>query len=474
MSGPADAVALARAIRAGELSPVEAVETTFAAIAEIDPAVNAFTVLLPEEARREARRAEVTLRSGKPLGPLHGVPVAVKDVIWMRGAPATNGSLIWRDFVPDTDAVAVRRLREAGAIVVGKTNNPEFCHRGVTDNRVYGLTRNPWDLDRTPGGSSGGSGAAVAAGMVPFALGGDAGGSIRIPASFCGVAGLKPTFGRIPQGPGFPGFKSLSTKGALARSVCDLALCLDVLAGPDPSDDLGLPAERTEYLPVAEDADGSTLRVAYSLDLGFAAVEPGVRRVFAEAVATLREAGWRLEEAHPDVGDGTGLWYEIALCECYAAEGQFLEQRELLEPATVQLLEAGAGRSARDYIEAQVERTRYAQAWLAFFTEYDLLLTPTVQLTAFPVGVDGPTEIDGRAIDSFYDDWCAFCYPANLTRQPAVSIPCGFDEAGLPVGLQLTGRLFRDDQVLAAAAAAERVLPGPSLPPLARERLAPD
>jgi Asp-tRNA(Asn)/Glu-tRNA(Gln) amidotransferase A subunit family amidase len=382
---------------------------------------------------------------------LAGVPIAIKDHVWMRGASATNGSLALRDFVPDEDCACVSRLRDAGAVIIGKTNNPEFCYRGITDNAVYGLTRNPWDLGRTPGGSSGGSGAAVAAGMVPFALGTDGGGSIRIPSSFCGVAGLKPTFGLVPKLPGFRGWPSLSVDGPIARTVRDLALTLTVMAGAAAADDLSWP------VPLRDAADVTTLRVAFSEDLGLQApVEPAVRAAFRDAIAALDS--WDLVEAHPPPMPPTRLWNAIALPEGFASEGALLAEHEAeMTEGTAEVIRAGERVTAAEYLDAQHERSLYTRAWGEFFAEHDLLLTPTMQLTAFPVGMLSPEAIDDEPIDPFFDDWCTFCLPANLTGQPAASVPIGTGD--LPIGLQIIGRRWEDATVLAAAAAVERALP---------------
>jgi Asp-tRNA(Asn)/Glu-tRNA(Gln) amidotransferase A subunit family amidase len=446
-----DATAAAEAVRNREVSPVELVEQALDAIENKDPEINAFTVVLAEEARETARQIEKD-----PHGPLAGVPIAIKDHVWMRGAPATNGSLALRDFYPDVDAVCVERLRDAGAVIVGKTNNPEFCYRGITDNAVYGLTRNPRNLERTPGGSSGGSAAAVAADMVPFALGTDGGGSIRIPASFCGIAGHKPTFGLIPKLPGFRGWPTLSVDGPLARTVRDLVLTLHVMAGTDPADDLTWPVALHEREP---------LRVAYSEDLGFAPVEPSVRKAFKETVAKLP---WIMQKAHPPPIPPTALWNAIALPEGYASEGPLLaDWASRMSFDTADLVRAGEKAGAAEYLAAQHDRARYTRAWMAFFERFDLLLTPAMQLTAFPLGILSPAEIDGEPVDPFFDDWVTFCLPANLTGQPAASIPMGFGVDGLPVGLQIIGRRFEDAAVLEAAAAVERVMPwGDAWPPV--------
>jgi Asp-tRNA(Asn)/Glu-tRNA(Gln) amidotransferase A subunit family amidase len=451
-----DATAIAAAVRRAELSPVEVVEATLARIRELDRDLNAHTVLFAEQALREARALEARGGDGDPLA---GVPFTVKDVTWVKGAVATNGSAALTGFVAPADAVVVERMRAAGAILVGKTNNPELCLRGVTENDVYGVTRNPWDRGRTPGGSSGGAGAAVAAGMTPLALGSDGGGSIRIPASFCGVSGLKPTFGHVPDGPGFPGWPTLTVSGPIARSVRDLRLCIEVLSGPDPSD----PAS----IVIGTSPPVDSPRIAFSADLGFAPVDPDVREAFGEAIETLGEAGCRLEEAAPMTGNPNGLWTRIAVAEGYASARELLEQRrDDLTADTVELLEGGARLSAADYLDAMAERRAFAAAWAAFFREYDALLTPAMQVTALPLGEKAPRSIEGRPVDPFFDDWCAFCLPANLTGQPAVSVPCGLDSTGLPIGLQIIAPWGRDELALDIASRWEAVAPPFPHPPI--------
>ncbi len=453
-----DATALAASIRERSISPLEVLEATLERIERLDRSLNAHTVVLADRARAAADQAQAELMRGDEVGPLCGVPFSVKDVTWVAGAPATNGCAALRDFVPNADAAVVERMERAGAILVGKTNNPEFCLRGVTENEVYGVTRNPWDLERTPGGSSGGAAAAVAARMTPLALGSDGGGSIRIPASFCGVAGLKPTYGRIPDGPGFPGWPTLSVNGPLARSVRDLRLCADLLAGPHPADPAVTPA------PAISGSDDPP-RIAYSVDLGFAPVEPDVRTAFDAAIATLEEAGSVVEEAAPPTGNPNELWTRIALIEGFASYHPIVEdQPERVAADTVALLEGGAHLTAADHRDAIEERRAYTAAWDAFFEDFDVLLCPSMQLTALPLGLTAPAEIDGQAIDSLHDDWCSFCLPANLTGQPAVSVPCGIDGRGLPIGLQVMAARFREETALRVAETWERLAPSLSPP----------
>jgi Asp-tRNA(Asn)/Glu-tRNA(Gln) amidotransferase A subunit family amidase len=350
-------------------------------------------------------------------------------------------------------------LRAAGAVIVGKTNNPEFCYRGFTDNLIYGLTRNPWDLQRTPGGSSGGAGSSVAAGMTAIALGTDGGGSIRIPASFCSVVGHKPTFGLVPKEPGFRGWKTLSVDGPLARSVSDAALMLSVIAGPAAADDMTYPGPPTEtYLDaVGHQRDLSGLRVAWSADLGMLPVDQDVRAVFAEAVQVLAEHGCELVEAAPATGHPTQLWNTIALVEGYSSEGPFLaSSRQLMAPGTAEIIEAGQGITGGQYVDALHERAGYTRVWAEFFEEHDVLVTPAMQLTAFPVGLQTPEQIQGQPVDPFFDDWCTICLPANLTGMPATVVPAGFGAGGRPVGLQIIGPRWADALTLKVADAFER------------------
>jgi Asp-tRNA(Asn)/Glu-tRNA(Gln) amidotransferase A subunit family amidase len=443
------------------------VTQALARIDELQPVLNAFTVIQHDAALASARQADDDVRRGAPLPALLGVPVSVKDHVWMTGAPATNGSLLLRDFVPPEDAVPVVRLRAAGAVIVGKTNNPEFCYRGFTDNLLFGLTRNPWDLERTPGGSSGGAGASVAAGMTAIALGTDGGGSVRIPASFCGVVGHKPTFGLVPKEPGFKGWKTLSVDGPLARSVRDAALMLSVMAGPATADDMSYPGpglgDRLDMVTSPGDLRG--LRVAWSADLGTLPVDPDVRAVFAEAVQVLAGCGCEVVEAVPATAHPTELWNLIALAEGFASEGPLLTSRGQMSPGTAEIIESGAGITAGQYVDALHEKGRYTRVWAEFFDTFDVLVTPAMQLTAFPVGLQTPPQIEGEPVDPFFDDWCALCLPANLTGMPATVVPAGFGAGGRPVGLQVMGPRWADALTLRVAAAFEQATPWSSYRP---------
>ena len=458
-----DAWAMAEAVRSGATTSVALVEASLAAIEANDEQVNAFTVVLAEQALEAARDADRRRGSNAPL---LGVPVSVKDHVWLAGVPATNGSVALADFVPDLDAAPVARLKAAGAVVVGKTNNPEFCYRGYTDNDVHGLTRNPWSPDRTPGGSSGGAGASVAYGATPIALGTDGGGSIRIPAAFCGVVGHKPTFGLVPKLPGFRGWPSLSVDGPLTRTVRDAALALAVMAGPSPYDAGSWPLDVGDLRgAVSSPVDWSTLRVAVSEDLGWAPVDPPVRAAFRAAVDVLAKDGARISDAAPDAPYPTELWNDVALPEGFASEGPLLERwGEQMTEGTREIVEAGRGASAADYLDALERKQDYGRRWAEFFEDHDVLLTPSMPLAAFGTDVQSPASIDGVPVDPFFDDWCALALPANLSGCPATAVPTGVDPDGLPLGLQVMGPRCADARVLAVAAAYERLAPWATLP----------
>jgi len=451
----ADAVAIAEAVGGGAVSAEEVCRSALARISEHE-GLGAFTVVVADDALGQAAAADARIREGERLA-LAGVPVAVKDHIWVRGAPATNGSRVLRDFVPEIDCVAVARLREAGAVLIGKTNNPEFCYRGYTDSPLWGLTRNPWDHDRTPGGSSGGSAVAVATGMAALGIGTDGGGSIRIPAAFCGVVGHKPTFGVVPTLPGFRGWRTLSVHGPLARSVRDAALMLDVMAGPHPADDLTVPTLPSGPCPAEERLTG--LRVAVSEDFGFAAVDAEVRAAFRASVDRFAQLGCALVDAKPPTADPLPIWWTIAAAEGFASEGPLLTNAEEMATGSADIIRAGEHISARDYLEAQEQRGEFSRSWARYMQHVDLVLSPAEQVLPFAVGIPAPATVEGRPSDPVFEDWWGMDAVANLTNQPAICVPAGLTTSGLPVGIQLMGRRFQDRLVLAAAAAWERHQP---------------
>ena len=469
-------VELAARIRRRDLSPVEVVEAFLERIEARNGELNAYVTVLGEEAREAARGAERAVGSGGPSGPLHGVPVAIKDLFdYKAGVRNTYGLKPMAGYVPDRDATYVRRLEEAGAIVLGKTNTPEFGHRGTTDNLIFGPTSTPFAPGKNAGGSSGGSAAAVAAGLAPIAQGTDGGGSIRIPASFCGVYGFKATFGRIAAATRPDAFLShtpFTHSGPLSRTVEDAALMLGVMAGPDPRDPFSLPDDGADYLAATRRSIAG-LRIAYNPNFDVFPVEESVRAVVGDAVRAFEAAGAHVEEAvvglkHPQQ-ELCAIWIRqvgvryAEISENFKKNGVDLlgEHRDDLTPQLVQILERGQRMSALDYKLDEVVRSEVFDAIQDLFERYDLLVTPTLAVPPFDNATDGntvgPSRVNGEEVDPLLG-WC-LTYPINFTGHPTASVPAGFTDEGLPVGMQLVGRRFADEVVLAASAAFERVKP---------------
>ena len=445
------------AIKNKEVSPVEMLECYLDRIEKINPQINAIVTLTEESARAQAKKAEERLFKGEPLGPLHGVPVTLKDNIFTQGVKTTFGSKLYENFVPDSDAVLVERLKGAGAIILGKTNMPEFGLMPITDNLVFGSTQNPWDHKKTSGGSSGGSAAAVAAGLCPISIGNDTGGSIRIPASICGVYGLKPSFGRIPIYPRRPGWDTLIHEGPITRTAADAARTLEVLAGPDERDRLSLPAAPADYLS-ALNKGVKGLTIAYSHDLGYAAVDPEIKSIAYNAALVFETLGCKVEEINPDLPDMLNALETITITNAITAnEQQLNEWKDAAYPANQYIFDKIFDISNKDLVRDQFVREHILWDKVRrIFDKYDLLLTPTSAVAAFDSGKGGPigpTTIDNKEVSEFF--WTSLTDPFNFTGQPAASIPCGFTKDGLPVGLQIIGRRYSDHTVLQASAAFE-------------------
>ncbi len=462
-----EATELAGRVRARELSPVEVVEAVLERMEKLEPKLHAFCTPTPELAREEARRVEREISEGRDPGPLAGVPVGIKDLHAVKDVRMALGSHAYRDFVPDEDDVAVERLKEAGAVIIGKTNVPEFGYSGVGHNPVFETTTNPWDTTKTPGGSSAGSGAAVASGMGPIALGSDGGGSVRIPASFSGLFGMKASMGRVPlypscrdeRYPGASGWESLEHIGPMSRTVRDGALMLSVMSGPDDRDRLSIPQE-TGFDPVGALKEGLPrgLRVAYSPDWGYAAVDPEVRRVVGDAARVFEDdLGCTVEEAHPGFEDPFGAFWGLVLMETDLAGMRKMAEElgEKMSPHLKAVVEQDW--KAEDFTDAVMTRKAVYNKMWRFMRGYDLLLTPTLAVAPFETGIQGPEVIDGREVPNTY--WLSFTFPINMTGQPAATVPAGFTEGGLPVGLQIVGRHLDDGLVLRASAAFEAARP---------------
>jgi len=450
---------LVEAYRRKTLSPVEATNAALARLERLEPKLNAFVLVDVEGALAAARQSEARWTKGQPRGLVDGVPTTIKDIVLTKGWPTLRGSrLTKRDQPWDEDSPAVARLREHGAVFLGKTTTPEYGWKALGDSPLTGITRNPWNLAHTPGGSSAGAAATLAAGIGALAIGTDGGGSIRIPGAFCGIAGIKATFGRVPAYPP-SAMGLLSNVGPMARTVADTALMLNVLAGSDARDPYRLPPREPGREPGREKdyrdglSDGvKGLRIAVSRDLGYAKVDPEIAAAFDKAAATFRDLGAEVEVKDPGFASPrdtfTVLWTAGA---ARAMRGVSASDRALMDPGFVASVDRGDKLSAVDYLDADAVRTALGQAMGAFHQRFDLLLTPTVAVPALPVGAD----LSDPATERYWIDWTPFSYPFNMTRQPAATVPCGLTKSGLPIGLQIVGRLYEESTVLRAAGAYE-------------------
>jgi amidase len=454
------ATELVRLFRARRASPLELMHALLARIDAVNPTVNAIVTLARESALAEARRATAALRRSARLGPLHGVPVAIKDVTPTRGLKTTFGSTLFAEHVPTEDAVVVERLVEAGAIVIGKTNTPEFAFGPNTVNAVFGATRNPWNTDLTSGGSSGGSAVALATGMVPLAEGTDLGGSLRGPASFCGVIGFRTTPGLIPRYPDVLGWDSYSVEGPMARTVADTALMLSVMAGPDDRAPSSYEVDARAFGAAVRRPSVRNWRLAWTPDLGgLVAVDPEVAAVCAQAVATLKTLGARVEQASADMSDVPEIVRLTRGFLMVARHGERIaEHRAVLQAGLVENTELGLSLSSSDVARGERMRTALWHRVRTFMETRDLWITPTAAVPPFPIEQPHPTAVDGRPVGrSMQRSYLTYAF--SLLGLPAISIPCGFTRAGLPVGLQIVGRRRQEPAVLTAAAALEAAQP---------------
>jgi aspartyl-tRNA(Asn)/glutamyl-tRNA(Gln) amidotransferase subunit A len=446
-------------IRRREVKPSEAVAHAIARIEALNGRLNAFCAMCAEQAMDEARAMDERLARRDEIGLLAGAPLAVKDLEEVTGMATTFGSKPFRGNVATEDAIEVARLRAAGAIVVGKTNTPEFGHSVFTRNLLYGVTRNPWKLERTPGGSSGGSAAAVASGMVPLATASDAGGSIRLPAAYTGCVGLKPSHGRIPAGPrlGMESFNGIASVGPIARTVTDAALYLDATCGYHPADPESLPHPGISYLGILERLPKG-LRVAFHPDFGHA-VERDVLRESEIAVDALREVGCEVEMIRERVPETAAAWTTVRAAQLLAQLAEVLPvHRADMNRALVAYTEAAANTGWREYGLAQRVRAEFNDWTRRIFDRYDLLVTPATATVAFAADGPPPTEIEGKRVP---DPLLAlvFTYPFNLSGHPAIVVRAGVTGRGLPCGIQIVAERHRDDLVLQAAYAYERARP---------------
>ncbi len=454
--------------RRGEASPVEAARAVLERIERLDPTLNAFCLVAGDEAMDAARASEARWQRDEPCGPLDGVPTSLKDLLLTKGWPTRRGSRTIDPNQPwEVDAPVTARLREAGAVFVGKTTTPEYGCKGETNSPLTGLTRNPWDPRKTPGGSSGGTAAAVAAGMAPLSVGTDGAGSVRIPAAFCGNVGLKPSFGRVPAHPLSP-FGTVAHLGPHTMSVDDAALMLDVMRQPDARDWTALPPDPTDVQDGLDDGVAG-LRIAYSPTLGYATVHPEVATAVDAAVQQLADLGAVVEQVDPGFADPleitTGLWFTGAWTLWNTLNAQ---QHAVTDPDFAAQAELGSRLSSLDVQRLTLRRGDLGSAMRQFMTAWDLIATPAVAVPAFDALPAGHRPMTPESMLG----WTPFSYPFNLTQQPAITVPCGVttatdDAAPLPIGLQLVGPMFADALVLRAARAYEQAVgpfPRPELP----------
>ncbi len=449
------AVDLRRLIGRREISPVELLDACLARIEAANPALNAIVAMDVDRARTEAKAAEEAARRGDRLCPLSGLVIGVKDLEETSGLRTTYGSRQFESFVPAEDCGMVARLRAAGAIVLAKTNTPEFGAGANTVNPVYGPTGNPFDPALSCAGSSGGSAVALATGMLPLATGSDVGGSLRNPAAWCGVVGFRPTPGLVPSEKRGSGWSPLPVLGPMARTVPDLALLLSAMAAEDARDPLSAPVDASRFFPLPE-CDLASLRVAVTEDFGFAPVSAEVRGLFRDRIGRLRHLFGELIEASPDMS-GADEAFAVLRAEGMLARhlSTYRTRPHMLGPNLIANIEEGLGYSLADYARAHAMQTAIARRVHAFFARVDLILSPAMALQPMPWTVLAPMEIDGVGLRSYYH-WLALAYGVTLAAHPALVLPCGVDARGLPFGLQLVGRRRGDAALLAAAAALER------------------
>ena len=441
-------------IRNRELSAVEVMEEHLAQIEKVNPTVNAIVTLHPDQALDRAKAADAAISNGEALGPLHGLPTAVKDLTLTKGMRTTFGSPIYKDNVPDRDAIIVERIKKAGAIIIGKTNTPEFGAGSNTFNPVFGATLNPYDTSKTCGGSSGGAGVSLACRMLPIADGTDLGGSLRNPANFNNVVGLRPSPGRVP-GVSPLGWSTLAVPGPMARTVGDLALHLSAIAGPDNRSPISIDQPGAAFAAPLE-RDFSGVRIAYMPDLDGLPVDPRVALIIKNCVGVLESLGCVLDEAAPDFSNADEVFKTLRAWGTASVRSELLEQhRDLIKGTIISEIETGLKLKASDVGKAEAMRTAYFNRVNSFMNTYEFMVMPVNQVPPFDATTEYPTEINGVQMES-YIDWMKSCYYISSLGHPAASVPCGFTPEGLPVGLQIVGRHHDDFGVLQLANAFEK------------------
>ncbi len=455
------AVDMAEAIKNGEETSSEILEVFIERIEKINPIINAYCTLTFDMAREMAKKADDSIRNGQNLGSLTGIPTSIKDLMLTKGIRTTYGSLLHEKFVPEEDEVAVKRLKNAGCVILGKTNTPEFGHVALTNNKIFGETKSPWNIETNSGGSSGGAAASVAAGMGPLALGSDGGGSIRVPSSCCGVFGLKPTFGRIPRYPHDTiAFWSMDHYGPITRYVKDAALMLNVMKGYHPADNNSIPDDHIDYIKALEDKP-KKLKIGYSMTLGFAKVlEDEVKENVLNGIHKFEKYDWDVEETQLKIKN-PGLAFKTLVSVGYAYDLQkaYNENPEILSTDLNSIVRLGLDTNSINIGKAREQRKQVYEVMYQYFKDYDILITPTTPCPAFKPGwLDSGTTfptIGKKTLSTM--DWITYTYPFNMTGLPAASIPCGWTRSGLPIGMQIVGKRYDEKTVLQVSKAFEEL-----------------
>ena len=467
-------------IKTQELTSQEITEVIIERIEKINRLINAYCTTTFDLAREMAKEADNAVKKGEKLGLLHGIPTSIKDEVETKGIRSTFGCKIFENYIPTDDDVAVKRLKDAGIVMLGKTNLPPFGYAPITDNLIFGPTKNPWNLERTPGGSSGGAAAAIASGLGPLALGGDGGGSIRIPSSFCGTYGIKPNFGRVPHLFAKLGgtAATLSQGGPIVRCVKDAALMLDVIVGEDDSDKFSLPTPNYSFLEKLKDKP-KKLKIGYALNLGIAkTLDPEVKNSVLKGIEKFEKYDWEIEESslidliysketilgvkRPRVKDPfmiLGIIWASSFAYVLQALRLLKEWKDKIDPVLAQMIKLGFNFSAKDIKVAEIQIEMINENIARHFKEYDILITPTVACTAIELGKSlfDRVEIDGKLVGT--SEWLSYTYPFNMSGHPAASIPCGWSKDGLPIGMQIVGNRFDEVKVLQVSKAFEEITP---------------
>jgi len=450
-------------IQSQELTSQEITETIIERIEKINPIINAYCTPTFDLAREMAKKADQLVKKGEKLGLLHGIPTSIKDLMQTKGIRTTFGSKLYENFIPEENEVAVQRLLDAGCVMLGKTNTPAFGHIALTNNKIFGETKTPWDIERNSGGSSGGAASSVASGLGPLALGSDGGGSIRVPSSCCGVYGLKPTFGRIPSYPRIGiAFHSMDHYGPIVRYVKDAALMLNVLKGEHPAFRYSIPNDNIDYFKTLENIPPK-LKIGYSTSLGFGKIlADEVKKNILDNVQKFSQFNWDVEEANLKIRNPEFAFNTlVTIGYAYDLQKEYAANPEILDPDLIAQIRLGIDNNSMNIEKAQYLRKQVNEAMYQYFKDYDLLITPTIPCTAFkPEWLETGTtfpKIGKKALN--ITSWMTFTYPFNLTGLPAASIPSGWDKSGLPIGMQIVGKRFDELTVLQVSQAFEEIAP---------------